>query len=95
MPRIMQNAETYAVTDFQREIRICQGKHDLMTIRSLAEAMGMPVSTLHAKYRNPRGLTAADFRKLVNVLHPDPGATLALLGYTAKEIKKFREDNHE
>lgn len=89
MPRIHQYDEKYATADFQAEIRRQQGYYDLMTVQALAQAVGIPRSTLHPKIHNPHKLDVEDFRKLVPVLHPDPRAVLALLGYTKKEINQF------
>lgn len=92
MPRIRQNEEAYAQSDFQTEIRRQQGYHNLMSGRSLSQAVGIPNSTLNPKMSNPFRLTVEDFRKIIPVLHPDPAVVLALLGYSKKEIKKFKEE---
>ena len=89
MPRIHQYDDRYAVEDFQREIRCRQGYYDLMTIQAVADVVGIPRSTLHTKLRDPETLGVEDLRKLIPVLHPDPRAVLALLGYTKKEINQF------
>lgn len=89
MPRIHQYDEKYATADFQTEIRCRQGFYDLMTIQAVADAVGIPRSTLHMKLADPHKLDVGDFRKLIPVLHPDPRAVLALLGYTKKEINQF------
>ena len=89
MPRIHQYEERYAVEDFRREIRCRQGYYDLMTVQAVADAVGIPRSTLHTKLREPESLGVEDLRKLIPVLHPDPRAVLALVGYTAKEINQF------
>ncbi len=49
MPRIPQHAEKYAREDFSREVRRQQGYYDLMSQRALAEAAGIPRSTLREK----------------------------------------------
>ena len=91
MPRIHQNAERYASEDFRREIRARQGFHDLMSVRALARATGIPHSTLNPWLHEPERITVEAFQKLVPVIHPDPGVVLTLLGYTRQEIKKFKE----
>jgi len=95
MPRIYQNADRYAIADFQQEIRRRQGHYDLMSVRALAEKIGMPQSTLNPKINDPDRLLLPELRKLIRTIHPDIGITLVLLGYTHQEIKKFKEGNHE
>lgn len=51
MPRIAQNAEKYAVADFQKEIRKQQGAYNVMSVRSLAAFVGIP----HANGRRAKG----------------------------------------
>lgn len=93
MPRIRQNAERYAQEDFQREIRQRQGYYNLMSIRSLAQAVDIPHSTLNPKLKEPDKLAVSDLRKLIQTLHPDPAIVLALLGYTQKEITQFQKSS--
>lgn len=90
MPRIRQYDEKYTKTDFQTEIRRKQGHYDLMSCRSLSQAVGIPHSTLNPKINDPFKFTVEDFRKLVPVLHPDPAPVLALLGYSKKDIEQFK-----
>lgn len=89
MPRIYQNAEKYAQEDFRKEIRKKQGEYDLMSVRALADRAGIPQSTLNPKIHNPNKLLISELRKLIEILHPDIGVLLILLGYTKKEIRQF------
>ena len=91
MPRIYQNADKYAVADFQQDIRKQQGYYDLMSVRALAGAMGVPHTTLNPKLKEPKRLTVEELQKLVPVIHPDIGILLTLLGYSKQEIKRFKE----
>ena len=91
MPRLRQNAERYAREDFQTEIRKKQGEHDLMSVRALARALGIPATTLGPKLEEPDKLKVEDLRKLVAVLALDPLAVLALLGYDNKTIRQVAE----
>lgn len=91
MPRIHQNAEKYAVSDFQTEIRKKQGEHDLMSVRALADKAGIPQSTLNPKIRDPDKLLVSELRKLIRTIHPDIRVVLVLLGYSTQEIKRFSE----
>lgn len=92
MPRIAQNADKYAVADFQQEIRRRQGHHNVMSVRSLADLAGIPHTTLNPKLHDPNKLLVSDIRKLVKAIQPDIGILLVLLGYSKQEIKKFKED---
>ena len=91
MPRIRQNEEKYAAEDFRKEVRIRQGENDLMTKAALAEEVDIPRTTLTKRLADPMGMTFAEFKKINRSIHPDPAVVLALLGYSAKEIRKFRE----
>lgn len=95
MPRINQKAEEYARADFQREIRSRQGFYDLMSLRALSEATGIPHSTLWAKLKDPDKLEVADLRKLVKVICPDPVILLALLGYSKQDIRRVKNTLEE
>lgn len=92
MPRIKQNAEKYAAADFLKEVRRQQGEYNVMSVRALAELVGIPNSTLHPKLQDPDKLLVADIRKLVKAIRPDIGIVLELLGYSSKDIKNFKED---
>ena len=91
MPKIRQNADRYAAEGFREEIRIKQGKNDLMSKSALAEEADLPRTTLTKRLADPDSMTFGEFKKLNLAIHPDIGVVLALLGYSSKEIKKFRE----
>ena len=88
MPRVPQYIQKYAEEDFRREVRIRQGYYELMSVRLLSEAVGIPRSTLGPKLKEPDKLEVADLRKLVKTLQPDPMVLLALLGYDKVMLKK-------
>lgn len=90
MPRIAQYAEKYAKEDFQREVRVKQGYHDLMSLRALGDASGIPHSTLWAKLKDPDKLEVSDLRKLVKTICPDPLILLALVGYSKQDLKRVK-----
>lgn len=92
MPRIAQNADKYAVADFQQEIRRRQGHHNVMSVRSLSVLAGIPHTTLNPKLHDPNKLLVSDIRKLVKAIQPDIGILLVLLGYSKQDIKKFKEE---
>ena len=91
MPRIKQNKDKYATEDFRKEVRIRQGERDLMSVTALAEEAGMPRTTLTKRLSDPMSMTFEEFRKLNSATRLDPAVVLPLLGYTAKEIRMFRD----
>lgn len=91
MPRIKQNEEKYAAEDFRKEVRIKQGERDLMSVTALAEEADIPRTTLTKRLSDPLSMTFGEFRKLNRAARLDPAAVLPLLGYTAKEIRMFRD----
>ena len=90
MPRIKQKEQQYADDDFRTEVRIRQGYYDLMSQQALADASGIPRPTLRKRILEPETMTVEEFRKLIATICPDPGAVLRLLGYSSKDIKRFR-----
>ena len=90
MPRIRQKEQQYADEDFRKEVRIRQGAYDLMSQQALADASGIPRPTLRKRMLEPETMTVEEFRKLVGAIRPDPGTVLRLLGYSSKDIRKFK-----
>ena len=80
-----------AVRDFQKELRIKQAEYDLQANRQLAEATGIKESTLYGRTHEPLTIRCSDMRAIVQVLHPNPAVILSLMGYTDREIKRFKE----
>lgn len=92
MPRIRQNATQYQKEDFLQAIRMGQAQTGLMHKNALADAAGMARSTLYERLDKPELLRVAELRGLVSTIPINPGAMLLFLGYTAKDIKKFKEE---
>ena len=90
MPRIRQKEREYADNDFRTEVRIQQGRYDLMSQQALADAAGIPRPTLRKRLLEPETMTVEEFRKLIATICPDPVAVLRLLGYSSKDIKRFQ-----
>lgn len=84
MPRIRQYEEKYAREDILREIRTKQGACNLMHIRALADATGIPYATLRRRMMNPDDFTVAELRKLNVVIHLDWEKLLLFIGYSKK-----------
>ena len=95
MPRLKREQDRYATEDFRKEVRIRQGERDLMSVTALAEEAGMPRTTLTKRLSDPMSMTFGEFRKLNSATRLDPAAVLPLLGYTAKEIRLFRDRTEE
>ena len=93
MPRINQYASRYASADFLREIRIRMVSLGMRYDQDLAEATGIPSSTIALKLKAPDTLTIAQLRKIVAAIAPDPSVALAFLGYSTKQIKGAMEPN--
>lgn len=91
MPKIKQYEEKYAAEAFRKEVRTKQGENDLMSKTALAEAANIPRTTMTKRMAEPMSMTFEEFRKINQTIHPDPAAVLPLLGYSSKEIRKFRE----
>ncbi len=94
MPRIRQNAEAYARKDFQKAIGRAQVDADLTQKKMLAEASGIPYTTLWRRIENPEELSLKQVRQLLTVLPIPAEALLAFLGYQTKEIKTIKEEPH-
>lgn len=84
MPRIRQNADVYARKDFQKAIGRAQVDADLTQKKMLAEASGIPYSTLWKRLENPDDMSLAELKKLLAVLPIPADALLAFVGYPKK-----------
>ena len=92
MPRIRQNAERDAKKDFQKAIGKAQVDADLTQKKMLAEASGIPYSTLWKRLNTPDDMSLAELRKLLAVLPIPADALLSFVGYP---IKIRKETNYE
>ena len=92
MPRIRQNHEVYLRKDFIAAVHIGQGNAGLMQKKELAEASGIPYSTLRKRLDDPENLTVAELRKLVTAIPLAPEALLTFVGYNAKTIRTMKEE---
>lgn len=91
MPRIRQYAERDAKTDFQKAIGRARVDADLTQKKMLAEASGIPYTTLWNRLENPEDMSLAQFRKLLAVIPIPAEALLAFVGYSSKDIRKLQE----
>lgn len=89
MPRIKQYAEMYAIEAFLRDIREKQGYFDLMNVRALSDASGIPYQTLLRRLQNPNDFTILELRKLNAAIKLNPITILEMLGFSKKEINQI------
>lgn len=89
MPKIRQYAEQYARDDFRKAIQKAQVDADLMGKKPLAEAAGIPYSTLWKRLEEPENMSMGEFQKLLKVLPIPADALLSYLGYSSKTVKKY------
>lgn len=93
MPKIRQYADLYAQRDFWREIdrRCPDAGVQSNNNAALARAVGTADVTIGVYKQDPGKMQLKTLSRFVAVLKPDPGVILRLLGYSDKEIKKFKE----
>ena len=91
MPRIKQLYPKYANEDFIKELRRKMVDYNYTSFKHVAEAMQVAPRTLYRRVEKPDMFSVSDFRKLIPLLHPDPGIVLTLLGYSKQDIKRFKE----
>lgn len=85
MPRTKLGATEYAISDFQREIRMKMAYYDLDQ-KNLARKAGMDPSTLSRRLKDPRRLTLGELESLHRVLHLDLAMILPMFGASKKEL---------
>lgn len=91
MPKISQLRDKYATEELLREIRTRQGAADLMNVRALSGACGVPYATLLRRLQNPEDFTLGEIRKLLKTLPLHPFVLLNFIGYSNKDLKKLTE----
>lgn len=88
MPRIRQHAQKYAENDFRKALRHSMVDAGLDNQREVANASGIPHSTLCKRIREPDTMTVSEMRRLFAVIRPPAPILLNLLGYPARDIKE-------
>lgn len=89
MPRIRQNAEQYAMKDFQAEVNAQCGRYGYKSQQSLGNALGVCQATARSYLMNPEIIQFGTLRAMVKLLKLDPVVVLKALGYSSKEIQKI------
>ena len=92
MPRIRQLATKYANEDFVKELRKKMIDYNYTSFKEIALTIQVDPRTMYRRIENPDKFTVSIFRKIIPLLHPDPGIVLTLLGYTKHEIKRFKAE---
>lgn len=90
MPRIRQNAERDAIRDFQSEVNAQCGWYGYKSQKSLGNALGVCQATAGNYLKNPDCIQFGTLRAMVKLLRLDPMVILKALGYSPKEIQKFK-----
>lgn len=83
MPRIRQNAELYRQEDFIKAVKHAQVDAGFDTSADLADAAGIPRTTLWRRMRNPEDMTLRELKMLIRVLPVPAGALMEFLGIKA------------
>jgi predicted transcriptional regulator len=86
MSRPRQNPEAIRKDRFRAAVGHGQVDAGLMSKKDLAEAAGIPYTTLWKRLEDPDKMTVEELKKLLSAVHIDPGAVLLLVGYSHKEI---------
>jgi hypothetical protein len=95
MPRIRQKADEYSMRDLIAEINAQCGRYGYRSQRALGEALGVCQATAGNYLRNPESIQLGTLRAMVKLLRLDPVIVLRVLGYSSKEIKRFKEGFYE
>ncbi len=95
MPRLRQLKDKYDAADFQKAVFTAMVQNGMeCSVNQLAIRTGLTKTMLTRKIRHePLDLTASDFRKINAVVCLPIQDVLTLLGYTTKDIQKFKEAN--
>ena len=89
MSRLRQNPDLMRIESFRRAVGHGQVTAGLVKTTALAEAAGIPYSTLWKRLDSPDNMTISELRKIVEVIPLDPEAVLALVGYSRKDILRL------
>ena len=92
MPKLRKPPETPAAAkaDFVREVRVRRAHCD-MTQKQLAEEVGVVPSVMSNLLSDPDKINIGRLRTIVQTLGPNPEILLKVIGYTAKDISRFKE----
>lgn len=93
MPRIRQLSQHYANEDFTKALRVGMLYCSYGSFKEVAKAVPMDPRTLYRKVNEPEKFTIAELRELRKVLNLEPDILLTLLGFSSKEITRFRKQS--
>lgn len=91
MPRIRQYADRDTMRDFCAEVNAQCGRYGYKTQKALGAALGVCQATAGNYLKNPESIQFGTLRAMVKLLQLNPFVILRALGYSAKDIKKFKE----
>ena len=86
MPRTKLAAAQYAISDFQREVRVKMAYYSL-TQKDLAHEIGLDPSALSRRLKDPKKITLAELESLHRILHLDLAVLLPMFGASKKELR--------
>lgn len=86
MPRIRQYADKYTEKDFAKEI------DRIIDRPELSVQSGIAYSTLRKRILDPGSFRVTELQQAIKVAKPSIRIVLIMLGYTSKDIKKFKEE---
>ena len=95
MPRIKQNNDVYMRNDFIAAVHTGQGIAGVLQKKELAEASGIPYSTLRKRLEKPEDLSIDELRKLIYAIPLDPESILRFLGFSTKRINEMKRGAKE
>lgn len=90
MPRLRQNADRDAMSDFKAEINAQCGRFGYKTQRSLGSALGTCQATVCNYMRDPDSIQLGMLRRIIKLLRLDPIVVLRVLGYSTRDIQRLR-----
>ena len=93
MPRIKQLSDKYANEDFVKALRVGMLHCGYRSFKEVAKAIPTDPRTLYRKVKEPEKFTIADLRELRKVLNLEPDVLLAFIGFSSKEITRFRKQS--
>lgn len=91
MPRIRQYAQRDAQADFRKAIEHARTDADIRNTKKLAEAAGIPYTSLWRLLQEPEKITLGQIRQMLKVIPLPAAALLAFVGYERKEVKTYEQ----
>ena len=91
MSRPRRDPDEVRVEKFKKAVAHSQVDAGLPRLKNLADATGIPYSTLWKRLDQPDNLTVGQLRSIISTTSLDPAAVLELVGYSRKEALRVLE----